>query len=177
MTNHTLSDAVTLDSGTMKEAIRLDEVTVFGGKLSFLIPHDWEEQESVADTFHLYSRPNAESGWFRVSLNTSRPIAEKPAENLNRIFDGRDNVRRDEQTGNVVCAFQRDTEEECVKLRLYYWLVANVVEPDLVREAVFSYTVLSEQTDAEETKKMLELLEQTVSRANFRPETAGSSDA
>jgi len=63
-----------------------------------------------------------------------------------------------------------------VKLRLYYWLVANVVEPDLVREAVFSYTVLSEQTDAEETKKMLELLEQTVSRANFRPETVGSSD-
>jgi uncharacterized protein DUF3805 len=161
----------------MKEAIRLDEVTVFGGKLSFLIPHDWEEQESVADSFYLYSDPNAESGWFRVSLNTSRAVAEKPAESLKRIFDGRDNVRRDEQTGNVVCAFQRDTEEECVKLRLYYWLVANVVEPDLVREAVFSYTVLSEQTDAEETKNMLELLERTVSRANFLPETVGSSDA
>jgi len=161
----------------MEEAIRLDEVTVFGGKLSFLIPHDWEAaQESVADTLYLYSLPNAKSGWFRVSLNTSRALAEKPAESLKQIFDGRDNVRRDEQTGNVVCAFQRDTEEDCVKLRLYYWLVANVVEPDLVREAVFSYTVLSERTDAEETKKMLELLEQTVSRANFRPEAVGSSD-
>ena len=64
-----------------------------------------------------------------------------------------------------------------MKLRLYYWLVANVVEPDLVREAVFSYTALSEQTDAEETKNMLELLERTVSRANFLPETVGSSDA
>jgi hypothetical protein len=35
----------------MEEAVRLDEVTVLGGKLNFLIPHDWEEQESVADTF------------------------------------------------------------------------------------------------------------------------------
>jgi hypothetical protein len=64
-----------------------------------------------------------------------------------------------------------------VKIRLYYWIVANVVEPDLVREAVFSYTVLSERTDEEETKNMLEVLEQTVSRANFLPEVVGSSDA
>jgi hypothetical protein len=94
-------------------------------------------RERRADDFYVYGRPNAESGWFRVSLNTSRAVAEKPAESLKRIFDGRDNVRHDEQTGNIVCAFQRDTEEECVKPRLYYWLVANVVKPDLVREAVF----------------------------------------
>ena len=163
----------------MEEAIRLDEVTVFDGKLSFLIPHDWEEQECSAD-YYIYNSPNAESGWFRVSLITSRSAAEKPtepAERIKRIFNGRDNVRRDQQTGNTVCAFQRDAEEDCVSIRLYYWIVANVVEPDLVRQAVFSYTVFSERTDEEKTKHMVKLLEQTVSRANFLPETVGSSDA
>jgi hypothetical protein len=30
----------------MEKDMRLDEVTVFGGKLSFLIPQDWEEMET-----------------------------------------------------------------------------------------------------------------------------------
>jgi hypothetical protein len=40
----------------MEEAVRLDEVTAFGGKLNFLIPHDWEEQKSVADAFCLRAK-------------------------------------------------------------------------------------------------------------------------
>jgi hypothetical protein len=158
----------------MGEQTRLDEVTIFGGKLSFLIPHDWKEDEAVVDTFYLYSLPNAESGWFRVSLNTSKAVHQKPAESLKRIFEGRENVSRDEQSGNLVCAYERDAEEDSVKIHLYYWIVANVVEPDLVREAVFSYTVLSERINNEQTVAMLGLLRQIVSRANFSPEVSGS---
>ena len=46
----------------------LDEVSVFGGKLSFLLPHDWEEMETEQDNVYLYSQPKTDSGWFRVSL-------------------------------------------------------------------------------------------------------------
>jgi len=71
----------------MAESIRLDEVSVFGGKLSFLIPHDWEEDDSDAESnTYMYRRPNADSGWFRVSLNTATVIHERPTDRLKRIW-------------------------------------------------------------------------------------------
>ena len=106
-----------------------------------------------------------------MSLNTSRAVDETPARILRRLFDGKKNVTHDERTGNVVCSYERDAEDEGPKIHLYYWIVANVVEPDLVREAVFSYTVLSERTAEEQTRRMLSLIRQIVSRASFNPES------
>jgi hypothetical protein len=51
--------------------IRLDRVTTFGGQLSFLIPHEWIESDEESGHY-LYHAPNADSGWFRVSLLTLR---------------------------------------------------------------------------------------------------------
>jgi Domain of unknown function (DUF3805) len=157
----------------MEETTRLDEVTVFDGMLSFLIPHSWEEKSGEND--YLYSQPGADSGWFRVSLNTARAVDETPAQMLKRKFEGRENVTEDTQTGNWVCTYERDSEEQGEKIHLYYWVVAHVVEPDLVREAVFSYTVLSGRTNEQQTRKMLGLIEQIVNRANFTPEPSDSS--
>jgi len=156
----------------MNDEMSLDEVTVFGGKLSFLIPHNWEEMETEQDNVYLYSQPGTDSGWFRVSLNTSTgtAVSDPPAERLKRVFDKRENVSRDEQTGNLIHGYERDSEEDGVKIRLYYWLVANVVEPNLVREAVFSYTVLHERINDEGTARMVGLLRQVVGRADFNPE-------
>jgi hypothetical protein len=58
----------------MNEEMSLDEVSVFGGKLRFLIPHNWEEMEVERDNVYLYSQPETDSGWFRVSLNTSTVV-------------------------------------------------------------------------------------------------------
>jgi hypothetical protein len=157
----------------MEETTRLDEVTVFGGKLRFLIPHDWDE--TAEEDHYLYSHPGADSGWFRVSLNTAKALGETPAQMLKRVFDGRKNVAHDEQTGNWVSAYERDSEEEGVKIHTYYWIVANVVEPDLLREAVFSYTVPTEGTNDQQTTKMLSLIGQIVRRANFSPEISSST--
>lgn len=150
----------------MEKEIRLDDVTVFGGKLNFLIPHEWEELDEDGNVY-LYSRPQTDSGWFRVSLNTSTVVEGTPAEKLKKIFENRENVSRDDQTGNLLHSYERDTEEDGEKIHLYYWIVANVVEPNLVREAVFSYTILSERISDEETARTLKLLTQIVSRATF----------
>jgi hypothetical protein len=149
--------------------MRLDEVSVFGGKLSFLIPHDWEEMEAEQDNVYLYGQPQTDSGWFRVSLNTATAVAVPPVEKLKGIFQKRDNVSRDEQTGNLVHTYERDSEEDGVRIHLYYWIVANVVEPNLVREAVFSYTVLHERINDEDTVRIVGLLRQLVSQACFNP--------
>ena len=155
----------------MKDETSLDEVSVFGGKLSFLIPHDWEETETEQSNVYLYSQPKTDSGWFRVSLNTSTgtAVSDPPAERLKRIFEKRENVSRDERTGNLVHAYERDSEEDGVQIHLYYWIVANVVEPNLVREAVFSYTVLHERINDEDTVRIVGLLRQLVSQAYFNP--------
>ncbi len=87
---------------------------------------------------------------------------------LKRLFEGRNNVTHDEQTGNWIQAYERDSEEEGTKIHLYYWIVANVVEPDLVREAVFSFTVLSARINDLQTTKMLGLIGHVVSRANLK---------
>lgn len=102
-----------------------------------------------------------------MSLNTSTVVEGTPAERLKKIFENRENVCRDDQTGNLLHSYERDSEEDGVKIHLYYWIVANVAEPNLVREAVFSYTILSERINDEETARTLRLLRQLVSRANF----------
>jgi len=102
----------------MEKTTRLDEVTIFGGKVSFLIPHEWEEMESEGDNVYLYNQPGIDSGWFRVSLNTSTVVSDSPAEKLRRIFEKRENVSRDEQTGNLVHAYERDSEEDGAKIHL-----------------------------------------------------------
>ena len=74
-----------------------------------------------------------------------------------------------ERTGNLVHAYERDSEQDGVQIHLYYWIVANVVEPNLVREAVFSYTVLHERVNDENTVRIVGLLRQLVSQAYFNP--------
>jgi hypothetical protein len=60
-------------------------------------------------------------------------------------------------------------KEDGVQIHLYYWIVANVVEPNLIREAVFSYTVLHERINDEDTVRIVRLLRQLVSQAYFKP--------
>jgi len=149
----------------MQEIIKLDEVTAFGGKLSFLIPSKWEEQPEDKQTY-LYCLPAANSGWFRVSLNSVR--TQTPAETLEEIVRETEAARH-QKTGNWVWTRERTTEEDGVKIHIYYWFVANITEPDYVREAIFSYTILSERSNDAETKSTLQLIEQIVGRASFNP--------
>jgi hypothetical protein len=130
-----------------------------------LIPHDWVESGEGDD--YLYHRPNADSGLFRISLITVPVDGGTPAERLAHFFDGRANVFTEPLTGNVVYAYEKDSEEDGVPIHLFYWMVANVVSRNLIREAIFSYTVRSDCVDDEETKQEVVLVGQLVSQANL----------
>jgi len=103
----------------MEREIRLDEVTVFGGKLSFLIPHYWEEMDTEQDNVYLYSHAQTDLGCLRVSLNTATAVAVTPTEKLKRIFENRENVCRDEQTGNLVHSYERDCGYRTMRITLF----------------------------------------------------------
>ena len=150
----------------MENGARLDRVTIFNNKLSFLIPHEWAER-TEDETEYMYSFPGAESGWLRVSLITGKATSEAPSQRLNKLFQGEQTRFVEPETGNLVCAYEKDSVEAGVPIHLYCWKVANIVQPNLVREAVFSYTVLSERDSDEETKKVVGLLAELVSRVVF----------
>lgn len=151
----------------MEKITRLDSVSVFGGKLSFLIPHEWVEE--VEGDNYLYHEPAADSGWLRVSLITVRNPEEAPTESLKRHFEGKNNVTVEKQTGNMVSFTEKDSEEKGISIHLYYWMVGNVVPPDTLCEAVFSYAVRPDCVNTENTRTIVTLIGELVSRADFSP--------
>lgn len=148
----------------MSDQIRLDEVSVFGEKLRFLIPHDWVEGESEADHY-LYHLPETKSGWMRVSLITV--TTNTPREYLTKLFSEKESFFVSDKMGNMVEVSDKRSEEQGTPIHIYYWKVGNAVLPDRVCEAVFSYTILAETMDDQETQKMVELVENLVSEAVF----------
>jgi hypothetical protein len=153
----------------MEKITRLDRVSIFGGKLSFLIPHEWVEEDEGDD--YLYHEPGTDSGWLRVSLITSRNSEETPAQRLKRHFEAEDNVTVEKQTGNVVRFSEKDSEEEGVLIHNYNWMVANVVLPDMIWEALFSYTVRLDRVNTENARTTVRLIGELVSHADFSPPT------
>jgi hypothetical protein len=150
----------------MGNVTRLDRVSVFGNALSFLIPHDWIEGQSE-DDHYLYHLPEAESGWLRVSLISIKVPNGNLSGKLDEIFEGDKHVTIEEQTGNRVCTWEKDSEEDGIPTRLFYWKIANAVPPKLVREAIFSYAVVSNLADLKETRDAVDLIGRLVRQAQF----------
>lgn len=150
----------------MREVRQLDQVFTFGDKLSFLIPHEWIEGESGHEGTYLYHYPDADSGWLRVTLLTSKGPGD-PAERLQELFRKKKDFWVEEKTGNLVNSYEKDVEQDGELLHIYYWLVGNYVPPDLVHEAVFSYTILRHQVIGEENQAMINVLSQALPRADF----------
>jgi len=151
---------------------RLDEVSIFNDRVTFLIPHEWIEVESGDDGTYQYQVPDARSGWFRASLITTKDVG-KPAERLKKLFRGYNEVVSNETTGNLIRQSEKDTVQDGEKLHIYYWFVGGCVAPNMVCEAVFSYTVLSDLAENSETLSEVNLIDQLVRNARFNPTDDG----
>jgi hypothetical protein len=148
----------------MGKQIRLDEVGIFGEKLHFLIPHEWVEGEDESDTY-LYHAPETDSGWLRVSLITTR--THEPEQQLQCLFSDSDTIFTSAKQGNVVKQSEKSSVQEGTQIYIYNWQVANVVLPNRIFQAVFSYTILAERREEKETQETVELLGKLVSEAIF----------
>lgn len=158
-----------IDFISMREVKRLDEVFTFGDTLSFLIPHEWIEGDDDDDEIYLYHYPDSDSGWLRVSLVTLKGCAD-PAERLHDVFRKWPGYWVEEKTENLVHTFEKDTEQDGNLLHIYYWRVGNFVRPDMVREAIFSYTILRDRVNDKSNLRMISVLSQILPRAKFHPE-------
>lgn len=144
----------------------LDRVFLFGDKVSFRIPHEWIESND-GDDCYLYHAPDTDSGWLRVSLNTIKGVHGNLHERLKKAFASKENVRTEKSTGNLISVSEKSSEEDGRAIHLYYWYVGNVIAPDEVCKAIFSYTVLSERVRDLKTMRTVELIGQLVSETRF----------
>jgi hypothetical protein len=149
--------------------IRLDRVLTFGDQLSFLIPHEWIEDEEEAD-YYLYHAPKADSGWFRVSLITLEGPGKASKAQLREVLAER--ARKEhgdfcEVGDNIVVAWQQLSEENGVPICNYWWAVSHSHGPNLGHEALFSYTVLCERREDPGTQEIVSLVAKLVADSRF----------
>jgi hypothetical protein len=143
---------------------RLDAVSIFNDKLTFLIPHEWIEVESDENDVYQYQLPDATSGFFRVSLIT----AHGPVEKLRQSFQKEHgNVEVNPTTGNFIARSEKASTQDGTRIHIHYWFVGDSVSPDMSREAVFSYTVLAELVDDSDTQSDVKIIGQLVADARF----------
>jgi hypothetical protein len=148
-------------------ATRLDEISAFGDKVRFLIPHDWVEGDDQDNGTCLYHAPNADSGWFRLSVITLANV-ESPEKRLSEIVASeKKEYALNQESGNYVASWEKDSTEDGVPIRLYYWSVMNVVWPNLIRKAVISYTILAGRISDPQTVETIDVLKLIVPRTTF----------
>ena len=145
---------------------RLDAVSIFNDKLTFLIPHEWVEVECDDNDVYQYQLPNATSGFFRVSLITGHGPAEKLRTNFQKVHG---NVKVSPTTGNFIARSEKALTQDGTQIHIYYWFVGGSVASDVIREAVFSYTVLADRADDIETQSDVKIIGQLVEDARFDP--------
>ena len=149
--------------------ILLDRVSIFGDQLSFLIPHEWVESEEETDHY-LYHAPNADSGWFRVSLLTLKGPGKASRDRLKELMEQRarkENGRVHELGANIVLAWEKGSKEKGTAVWNYWWAVGHSYGPDLGQEALFSYTILQERSGRPETREIVARLASLVADARF----------
>jgi hypothetical protein len=154
-----------VNSAAMQNVSSLDRVYIFNNELSLLVPHEWIEE--VEDDHYLYHDPGSDSGWLRVSLVTSECGEEPASDRLSRRLNTSENVTVEERTGNRILASEKDVEESGDRIHIYYWKVFSVVALNFIYEAVFSYTVLANRTNDEDTRKLVKVIGQVVSQSQF----------
>ncbi len=151
---------------------RLDEVSIFSDKLSFLIPHEWVEVESEDDGAYQYQLPDARSGFFRASLTTASGSVDDLKKRFEKQFG---NVEINLSTGNCIARSEKSLIQDGTPIHIYYWFVGGSPAPNVVREAIFSYTVLEELVEDSETQSDVKVIEQLATGRTVRMPAASPS--
>lgn len=148
----------------------MKEVNYRQGLIAFAIPFAWREEyePSGGGTFYL---DEPDSGTLRLNVLTFRKSHSAALLSSTEVLSGMRTEHgaavRELANGNAIREYVVRTEEEGEAITLFWWELANVVPPDHVRIATFSYTVLSSQEGSASLAKELELLRSSIEKARF----------
>jgi hypothetical protein len=162
-----LSTTACLDrKGDMKE------VRFGGGLIMFSVPNHWLE-EYEKDGTGLFYADEQDSGTLRLTVIT---VKSADRQSSDAAFEwlatskGIDAGKVERlKSGNAIATSVQHTSEDGKAITLFWWRVTNAVPPDHLRIALFSYTVLSSQLASDTVKREVQLLDESIRNARFRP--------
>lgn len=142
-----------------------------GGLLKFQLPEDWVEEygEEGGGTFYL---DEEDSGTLRVNVLTfqggSSATGNAALEVLQTLEKKPGVVVESLPTEKTAIArYFEDGDEDGELLRIWYWQIACIIQPEYLHIAIFSYSVLKSLEDSPIVSKDLAMINKSLREIEF----------
>ena len=145
-----------------------------GGIARFVIPATWNEEYDPPGGATFYEdRPD--SGTLRLSVLQFESKGSETCEQMiaSLILRSGYESLRDEL---AVRHYAKSTVEDDEQLQIHYWEVGVPIEPNSVRLAIFSYTILASQAEDHAVLEEIELLDHSIRDAEYSRDAGISGD-
>jgi len=142
----------------------------YRGILEFQLPADWVEEydDNLGGTFY---EDDPLSGTLRLNLMTLRAPSGELFEDASVILDniipkGSDSILL--SNNNAFKMFYEQTTESDHEITINYWSLLNYQEPNHVRLANFSYTILNSRLELDSVRKEIDFITEKIKEAEFK---------
>jgi hypothetical protein len=145
------------------------QINYRGGLVVFALPGTWID-EYEPEGGGLFYAPGDDTGTLRLDVITAKsPNPVTSADSGAILSRTGDSHVESLPTGAAIAKHVSREVDRGTPITIYWWSVASVVEPDHVRIASFSYSILSSQEQSERTVLDLSFLEQSIRDIRFSP--------
>lgn len=145
-----------------------------GGIVNFDIPSDWVE-EYEQDGGGTFYEDIPTSGTFRINVLTMKsptPVKKTEVSKVLSSIGSNNSEIISLPNGNAYKFYLERSVDAEEKITIYYWILAQIIEPEHARIANFSYTILSNQEESSTIKNELQFLTDQIENAVFYPKLA-----
>ncbi|MGO4377661.1 hypothetical protein AB4Z19_05280 [Pseudoduganella sp. RAF19] len=145
------------------------QINYRGGLVVFALPGAWVEEYEPEGGGVFYA-PGDDTGTLRLDVITAKsPHPVTSADSASVLLKTGDSDVESLPTGAAIAKHVSREVDRGTPITIYWWSVASVVEPDHVRIASFSYSILSSQEQSKRTALDLSFLEQSIRDIRFSP--------
>ena len=149
---------------------RMKEIQYRGGVVTFSVPKHWVEHYEP-DGGGMFYEDAPDTGTLRLNVITAKspkPLSADAAyEDLLTMKSFKaESVQRLGNGTAMATSIQHSTEHGQA-ITIFWWYVANLVRPDYIRFANFSFTVLTSQENSEAINREVQLLAESIKNAKF----------
>ncbi|MGF1705473.1 hypothetical protein [Enterovibrio baiacu] len=155
-----------------KETMQSKEISYNGGLITFNVPQDWIEEYDQQGGGTFYEDSPA-SGTFRLHVITLQSQASVTKSEVVNVLQSVGKIGDPVSTlpnGTAYKTFSEKTQDSGQDITIYYWSLAQIIEPNHARIANFSYTVLSSQVGTTRHQEEIDYLLNSIRNAKFSPE-------
>ncbi len=155
-----------------RTVIECKEIVYRGGIVRFKIPRHWIEEYEPAGGAMFYA-DHSDAGILRlnvITFETEEPVTDNSAvDSIAALAElGFSDAVISPEGSAIATAFKRMIDDG-EAISMHSWCVACPIPPRMLRLAQFTFTVLTSLEDAQETRRDLALLNDSIEHAEFGP--------